>query len=216
MGQQGGWRAIPSELLVPAVMMGLVRPLVVFVGGARANARAAYIIEAAQTILLLCGLLELRRRLTGPAARWIAAAAALQAVAVLELLVLELAAHLEIDHDELLALAPTFHVWLAAAMAVLLSTAARTWRSPLGPLLVATAVLASPPLFLYRAIFAATGLYYAGLALVLALLAHTALQLAIYARLGAATAPAPDFTRAERAARRAARWQRARLAAVAI
>lgn len=215
MGRRG-WRAIPPELMVPTVIAGLMRPVVAWLDSPRGGVRTEQMVVTAQSILVLFGLLELRRRLTGAAARWITIAAVLASFTVVELVLVEFAPVLGFDREDWFpSMVPTIDTWHTVAVAVVLTSAARTWRSPLGALLVVAAVLNQPPRIVLRAIFDAFNTL-GPVIFVPIWIGHLVLVLATYARLGAAIAPAPDIGRAERGARRAARWQRLRVAAVVL
>src|ERR1044071_2703600 len=216
MGRRGGWLSIPPELLVPTLFVGLLRPVVAWLDASPGGLHLEHNDGTAQSVLALFGLLELRPRSTGAAARWLNVAAVVAAVPVLELLLLEFTPLLGISRKGLIAIFPTIDTWQALAMAVVLSSAARTWRSPLGVLLVIAAVLSHPPMIVLRMMFEVLEAMSASPIAVLVRLGEAVLVLATYARLGAAPAPTPDIPRAERGARRAARWQRLRVTAVAL
>ena len=158
----------------------------------------------AQAILVLLGLLELRRRLTGTASRWVAIGAGMQALTVTLLIAPLIASGLAGARGGWwLAMAPTGTLVVAVGFAVVLGFAARAWRSVLGPLVIVTALLGHAQQFVLPALVDAFGSQaLIGGYVLLVLLVHTAGMLAIYRRLGAATQSSPDPARAERGARR--------------
>jgi len=158
-----------------------------------------YAASSTRTILVLCGLLELRRRSAGRMATWVTVAAGFQAIAVAALLASQFVLPLG-GRDFVLDWARIdglTSLGSSIGLAVALSAAAGAWRSVLGPLVVITAFFAQG---------AVTGLgpnNAFSMFLAIAVAAHTAVVLLICRRLGTAVQPSPDLARAIRGARRA-------------
>lgn len=217
MARRGWWRSIPPELGVPIAISGLVQ----LVSGLAADPRAsAYLFVAVSTvpaILELCGLRELRRRLTGTPARLIGVAAGVQMFVVARIIVSQFSFLLGIDREIWFAITLWALLAEAVCLALVVGIAAGAWRSILGPLLVVAAVLDDVPRLMIRWFMDVLGdreaiqVYFA-----LVQVVYKVALLASYGRLGAAVQAGPEPARAVRAARRVAISQWLRVGAVAI
>jgi hypothetical protein len=219
LGRLGGlWRAIPTELRVPIVLGTAIECALRLVDHTPGPARLVHAAGAARTLLVLWGLLELRRRSRGAPAIFIAIAAGLQVVTAIELVGLDLGfgfvrrALPDWLLEDWFGAQRTIALVQVVCFAIAISGAARAWR--LGPLAVVAAVLSEPPdlvagwlapLITSRT---AVDLYFAIVGL-----AWSAVALAIYGRIGEANPPGPDPARAVRAARRASSSLQFRVAA---
>ena len=205
---------------MPLAISELVRLVSGLAAGPRASVYMSVAVTTAPAILVLCGLRELRRKLTGTSARLVGVAAGVQALTAARLVVVPLVLPL-LPHglDREIWFAITWYASLAEAvcLALVVGIAARAWRSVLGLLLVIAVVLDDgarlSPRWLMDVLGDrdAIGVYFA-----LAGVMHKIALLAIYGRLGAAVQASPEPARAVQAARRAAISQWLRVGAVAI
>jgi hypothetical protein len=199
-----GWRAIPPELGVPIAMTAVITACVRVIDHPMGYAFIGWPARWASSVLVLCGLRELRRRVPG-------ARTALTVAVVAKTLTV----CVQGSSFASPAVAPTLMrdwAWVvelllpvaAAVVVIALITAARCWRSWPTLALLVTLPLAEGVLVLLRPLvdLFGTGTAFA-LAISLAVVVHAGALLAVVARLG--TAGEPDLARAVAAARRA-RW----------
>jgi hypothetical protein len=185
--------------MVPILLAGGVQVAAFLMDLGSTSNRLTYAAASTRTILVLCGLLELRRRSTGRVATWVTVAAGFQAIAVAELLASQFVLPLG-GRDFLFDWAPIdglTSLGSSIGLAVALSAAAGAWRSVLGPLVVITAFFSQG---------AVTGLgpdHVFSMYLAIIVAVHTAMVLLICRRLGTAVQLPPDPARAIRGARRA-------------
>lgn len=208
----GVWRSIPPELMVPILLGGGVQVAAFLMDLGSMSSHLIYAASSTRTILVLCGLLELRRRSAGRRATWVTVAAGFQAIAVAELLASEIVLPMggrDLLLDWVRIDGPISFVQ-SIGFAVTLSAAAGAWRSVLGPLVVITAFFAQG---------AVRGLgpnhvFSVYLAIIVAV--HTAVMLLLCRRLGTAVQPPPDPARAIRGAHRAVISLRIRIGLVVV
>jgi hypothetical protein len=207
MFRRAWWRAIPSELLVPVAMAAVLDVASLLVPNESGGSALSIPTDRAREIVVLLGLLELRRRMTGSTSRLVAVAASLQGATVATLFVGGFA-------PSVLGRPAAMQLWTASSYveAVLgllfmlaIVTAARAWRSWLGPAAIAVSVVWRMPLqfvdsLLQQYMDFAT---YRVLDVVAMLLAQLAL-LAICRRLAVEALVPDDLGRAELGARRVA------------
>src|SRR6185503_19584904 len=141
------WRSMPRELVVPvliATILSFASPFLLL------SATLPFIlpIGRVKSVLVLCALLELRRRLPAPSARWIAVAIAVQVLVVATFVLLDFSGWLDIEDVARWVAVPASSTVLAIGLAVALIGAARAWRSPLGAIAIVTAALSHPLLLM--------------------------------------------------------------------
>jgi hypothetical protein len=185
--------------MVPTVIWGAIHLLAGLAETERGALYMTHAVTGACSILLLCGLLELRRRMTGFRAVLVAIGAGFQALAVVQLLAMHLVPALAVWGK--IYLTGQFVEMIGVALA--LTMAAGAWRSVAGPVATIAAVFADPPPVMMRWLADALRNDEARDACcALAVLLYVVAILAVYRRLGTKVQLAPDTARAVRAARR--------------
>jgi hypothetical protein len=174
---------------------------------------------SACAILVLCGLLELRRRVDPRTSRWLVVGGALQ-LAAATTAVANFVLQLVVPRSGWTTLYQvTIGIQLGCTLCfvIALITAARAWRSALAPVaLVAALAWRTPLAIALSALGVPFGTASIRLSSATALVVTQLLLLALYGRLGAAAAPPTARVDAERAARRVASWLYWRVALAAV
>jgi len=219
MGWSRWWRTIPPELAVPVVLYAAVEVVsaaLVALGAAGGTGAASGLANA---ILVLCGLLELRRRVGSRPSRWLVVAGVLQMAAAATAIANSLIP-LVVPRTGVMAVysvTGSIQFGLTLGFVIALITAVRAWRSVLAPVaLVAAFAWRMPPAIAEPALAFLPGLPAVRLYFAAALVVAQLLLLALYGRLGAVAQPRRVPVDAERAARRVASWLRWRVALAAL
>ena len=204
------WQSIPLELRVPvalAAMLDIASQLIPLESGGDAASSAT---SVCRDLLVLYGMLEVRRRIDRRGS-WLLAGAVIQGVMVANQVASRFLPSV-LGRGEMrtyFTASSILSLITAMCFASAMLTAARAWRSWLAPIAIVAVLVSRSPLgaVIWMTLQIEEAAVRA-LMLVATLLAQLAL-LAIYRRLSVAAAPPSDPGRAERGARRAARSLRA-------